>query len=283
MINKFKIDFVGGSHGNWLELCVNACLFGQPDLLRRPIFSQSNAVHALTTDIDYMLKRRRCCADHYTSAKHRFSIQDKVIRIKVTPDMALIYLTNAICRAGRHRNTPAIDIWNLECNTEQKLTDSEKPHSLLQTLRDRHGHASNYSRAMIREIFWWKFSNSVYWLDNEFMTRQYPCAVLNFDMAWFFDWHKLVQGLQLISDAWQLDLKIPDELAELHQQFLDLNQGWQAQKRCDRIIQACSSGLVEELTCTVIDEAYLDHQLGLGLVEQEIWPQTTRDLKVDKK
>jgi hypothetical protein len=105
-----KIDFIGGSHGNYLEFVCNRFLAGIPTLSETP-FDSTGASHSKT----YLTEKKFACAHYSTEGLHLKD--DQVVSIQYRDEDLLPLQLVSLLRAGNF----GIDPDQLEINTYNKL------------------------------------------------------------------------------------------------------------------------------------------------------------------
>ena len=281
---RYFIDFWGGAHGNFLELAVNSCVFQQSWLLTQEIFVASGAVHVKNKNLTYAENRNRWCrAEHLTQDGFRFAEHDRVIRIKVPWHLALICFTNATARAGTHFDKGR-DIWQLENHAfGTQMHDNVIFKSHLPYLQERFGKMTRYPRYAWRHLFYNKFRHGRFSAEQDWDDTVPGYKCFDFDFASFFDRQKFYRDLQEIAVFFDQTLMIHPEFDRVYDEFLEKNQGWRAWNRCQTIIAAVQEHRDIRSVCTVIDEAYLEATLDLGMLNKDKWPTYTRHYPLTKK
>ena len=111
-MHQVSIDFVAGSHGNFLEFVCNKFI-AKVDITFSP-FNSLGASHVKTQDY---IDNRVFLADHYVLQRHQLT--RKIIRITFDKDDLLQLLSVCFLRAGNAN----IDHNLLEHNTYKKLNN----------------------------------------------------------------------------------------------------------------------------------------------------------------
>jgi hypothetical protein len=255
MITKRKIDFFGGLHGNYLELAVNFWIDQNKSYdINLPQFDDIGACHVKNQSATY---KPITTAAHYSFGQHKFNSLDLVVRIVPAEQDMLIGITNSFLRAGNQ----TLDIENLDQNTYEKIKCLSKLEAFLNNLIRDHGLQSEYPRHVLRKYFYAMFDSYEHGL-GMFTNWTDVDNYYNFDFRRFFDLSQFYQGLQEIAKFVKLEFVPTERLAELHKEFLKLNQGYASEQKCNKIIQSVIAGDSVEVKLNIIEEAWLNYKIS---------------------
>ena len=234
-MHQVSIDFVAGSHGNFLEFVCNKFL-GKLDINFSP-FNELGSSHVKTQSyLDNQVFR----ADHYVL--NRYELTKKVIKITFEPDDLLALSSVCFLRAGETN----IDINSLEQNTFFKL-NNEFYKNLIEeinnaypkiTLSEQSPHCPRY---ILREFF--KFGFRDYHthgllLKLKKMNYGLDHQVVDFAFKNFYNTEMFVDQIKALAKWYGTNIKNVDELVELHQQFLDKQIFKNSKIQADSVIDA---------------------------------------------
>jgi hypothetical protein len=267
-----KIDFFGGLHGHFLELAIDHSMFqGQLDI-RKNMFDVNGACHIKNRCPEYQPKIK---ADHWSVKKIKFSNDDKVVRIMPCQDLMLVELTNSLLRAGNQ----CVDLENLEQNTKSKLESLPKSLGLLNTLIDNFGIQESYPRSVLRNNFYAMFLEPKFGYENYLNFDPATPSYHEFPFRAFFNTADFFIELSKIGDYLDRPFVPSADLYNLHQQFIEINQGWHSKIKCDRIIKCLMSKESFPIKLNIIEEAWINYVvavtfgcMSLPILWQEDYP-----------
>jgi hypothetical protein len=272
-----KIDFFGGTHGHFLELAVNHAIDGNTYDISQNQFTDDGACHLKESSADYVPITK--CA-HYSWNEHKFGEKDYVIRIVPSSADMLVAVTNSFLRAGDQK----LDIDHLENNTRDKMARLSKLSTFLQTLSNNHGISDSYSRMTLRHYFESMFSDTTVGL--EMFTNWIPAYNVHaFKFSDFFCIDQFYESLQKIAQFVNLEFRPSDHLINLHEQFLEKNQGWHSHQKCSKIIESIIKKQIVAIDLNIIEEAWISHRISqifnlydLSCFRKESFPPTTEEI-----
>lgn len=273
-----KIDFYGGLHGNFLELTVNLFIHQIDYDLSLSQFTDHGSCHIKETISSY---DPITVAGHWSGKGSSFDDNDQVIQIVVTETDLLTAVTNSYNRAGDEQ----IDLDSIEKDTIKKLSKLSKTNTLLSTLTSEHGIRYDYPRSIFRNYFYSMFNDRENGLDkfNSFYKGNYD--IYQFPFSCFFDISEFYYHLNGIAKFYQLNFYPTVELATLHSQFIEKNQGFHSQKKLFRAWQDIVSGRSENYYFNVAEEAWINWQISRIFrcydhpeLNQDIYPTNTRHI-----
>lgn len=229
------IDFVAGSHGNFLEFVCNTFIAKIGNNFSP--FSTHGTSHRKPDDY---VSSRKFCANHYSN--YGLDIPLNVIRITFTNDDLLVLHTASLLKAA--------NVWlitnELEIDTYHKLNNHhyvEMLHQLTQTYPDVGLSADqpNCPRHVLREFFKFGFRNPA---DHGLVKKQnemvYNVQHRVFDFAFSYFYNKqLFLGEMLNLSKWcgVQDLAI-NKISALHDDFISKQTFKDFKTQADYIITA---------------------------------------------
>jgi hypothetical protein len=253
-----KIDFFGGLHGNYLELLINVFIHQNNYDITRPIFTKTGACHLKFKDPTY---NRIIRSGHYSHFNVPFNTNDQVIRIVPTIDDMLIGLTNSLLRAGDQE----FDLNNLEINTIKKLTSLPKAKNFLTTLTNDYGVQEHYSRHALRNYFYSMFETVEHGVNmfNNFLPDSAHYHIFPFRS--FFNTHNLFYELNNTATFLEQNFYPTEKLMQLHEKFLEINQGYHSEIKCIGILNDIFAGRCTAINLNIIEEAWVNWQVARSL------------------
>ena len=234
-MHQVSIDFVAGSHGNFLEFVCNKFL-GKLDINFSP-FNELGSSHVKTQSY---LDNRVFRAAHYVL--NRYELTKKVIKITFEPDDLLALSSVCFLRAGETN----IDINSLEQNTFFKL-NNEFYKNLIEEINNAYPkitlseHSPHCPRYILREFFKFGFRDChTHGLLLELKKMNYSLDHQVFDFAFekFYNTEMFVDQIKALAKWCNTNIKNVDKLVELHQQFLDKQIFKNSKIQADGVISA---------------------------------------------
>lgn len=253
-----KIDFFGGLHGNYLELLVNVFINQNGYDISRPIFTSLGACELKNYDPTYRLRTK---AYHYSYFNVPFETDDQVIKIVPTVDDLLIGITNSFLRAGNE----TFDLVTLEIDTINKLKQIPKAGYFLQTLVNDHGEQKNFSRQILRNYFYSMFDVHDHGLGMFTTFSTDINCHYDFPFRALFDANRLFYELNNIAKFLGENFYPTDKLMQLHEKFLDLNQGYHSEIKCSKLLSDIWAGRSSALDLNLVEEAWINWQIARSL------------------
>jgi hypothetical protein len=121
------------------------------------------------------------------------------------------------------------------CNLRLAVKIANEFHSKsncsLEDLIQEHGMQQNYSRSVIRNYFYSKFDSPELGL-NKFNNFKHTGKTLQFPFRAFFDLEQLYFHLNQCAFFLNMNFYPSDKTCQIWKEFIDRNQGFQSQKRC---------------------------------------------------
>lgn len=211
--NTVKIDFVAGSHGNFLERILTTFMFKDPAFNSYNWFTENGSSHgAWHSDF----ANRPVQAWHWSDKKIAYKPNDRVIRICVKRIHSGIALINHLLRT----NDSNVTIGKLDSNTAARLSQCEQGNQILHSLITDHGNKPEYTVEELSGLFRHKLINFHHhwqYCDNN---------LYNFDFGSFFIYDKFCTELESIAKMLEIDYTHDKNLLDIHSIFLNRNPGW---------------------------------------------------------
>jgi hypothetical protein len=254
------IDFVAGTHGNFLEIILNK-FFNIVPVDFDP-FNSNGASHVKQKQY---LDQRLFVARHWTNDSKFDQLKpdyDRVISIQFDQDDILLVCLLSFWRAEPHY----IDVNFLEIDTYSKLDNTEYRH-MLNSITDAYPflkrNTGSIPRNVLREFFKFGFltpEQEGCWRKLQELQYNIPSFVFKFKA--FYDRTSLVTTLKQLEEFLGMSFNFDKEFDCMHEKFLSLNPYRNHQSQCDAIITAVESEkhqLIPPLT--LLQESYINAQL----------------------
>lgn len=249
-----KVDFFGGTHGNFLELMLNLFVY-QLEFDHDSLFNVNGACHVKNHSPSYV-PTIKC--NHYSFFNLPFEPTDQVIEIHCKENDMLIAISNSLTRASDQ----AIDITNLEKSTISKLAKLPKASGLLKDLINEHGKQENYPRSVIRNYFYSKFDDPANGID-QFNNFKHAGDKHTFPFDAFFDLEKFYLELNKCAFFLNRNFYPTQRTVDIWQKFLEINQGYQSHIKCQKILYCilCNKDMdISDLN--LIEEAWILYKIS---------------------
>jgi hypothetical protein len=238
LVSRIPIDFVAGTHGNYLETVCNRG-FGFVD-------SEAHFTSGGTSHV----KSQGYKQSQVFDARHWFELypqmlvnHNTVISISFTTDDLLLLSSVSLLRAGDAN----LDNNQLEVNTVTKL-DSTHYKNTLALIRESYpfldATEDNIPRWVLREFYKFGFKDpeiNGYWKKLQQMQYQQHQRVFKFEFSWFYDTKKFEAGLQQLSEFLGRSFEFNDVFYQTHNRFLNFIPYTQNKQQCDDIVSAVQS------------------------------------------
>jgi len=281
---KISIDFVGGTHGNFLEFILNKLLLGNDVISDKDVFNDIGASHK---------KSNLYANSRVVEAKHFYKdpgiLTDNVISIRFEKD-ELLKVTSLMFYRSQNLK---IDDNFLHIDTYRKLNYENK--SIIEILKQAYGielseENTDCSRYILREFFKLAFknhdTNGHMRMQQDLMVYSSNKKVFHFPFKSFYNIDDLKSKLIEIKDFFNLNYVIElDELNNLHKEFLiKLGQYLYIKEQADSIVDDVKNKIhrpIQELT--LLQESYINSELenlfGIEMpFNQEKYFQSTTDI-----
>lgn len=257
-----SIDFVAGSHGNFLEYVCNKHIAGVVvDLLP---FNALGSSHIKTNEYN---QNKIFCANHYS--EYCLPLSEKIVRITFTHNDLLLLSSGAFLRAG----DVGIENDQLEINTYHKLADSQVYSELIQLINDAYPDNSisldspACPRFVLREYFKFGFKDpEINGFTKKLAQLKYSdqLNVIDFPFESFYNKDLFIKSIASIAD-WYGQFAMPDGVNELWEQFYQVQVYRNHKVECDRIINSVIARrelLIPKLS--LLQESYIN-----GVLEKQ--------------
>lgn len=253
-----KIDYFGGTHGNFLELMINLFIY-QVEYTKDDFFNENGACHRKH---DNPLYKPKIKCEHYSYNNVPVDNKDNIIEIHCSDDDMLLALTNSLLRAGIPDGGELIDLDHLERDTISKLSKFPKAGLLLNDLINEHGVQTNYPRATIRNYFYSKFDNPEYGV-NIFNNFNNQCSTMIFPISAFFNLEDFYLNLNKCAFFLNMNFYPDSRTVAIWEKFVEVNQGYHSQEKCDQVMSHILSGKSMNISnLNLLEEAWILYRLS---------------------
>jgi hypothetical protein len=227
------IDFIAGSHGNFLEFMCNKFI-AKLNLNFLP-FNKLGASHIKPYNADKVF-----FADHYSQLKKPLSNQ--IVRITYTEDDLLLLSSISLLRAGDFN----IDNNLLEFNTYNKLNTIHYSH-LLDNINSNYPEYKlskdnpDCPRFILREFFKFGFKNpEIHGFIAELKALQYPSGydVIDFPFSSFYNYELFLKDFKKLSSWYNNESVDEGTLKDIWDKFIQKQIYRDHKKQCDEIIHS---------------------------------------------
>jgi hypothetical protein len=250
-----KIDFFGGTHGNFLELIINVFVCKHNFDFTKPIFNENGACHLKKLRSDY---KSSIELGNYSYSNKPFSHDDLVIEVHVDPDWMLAALTNSLVRAGDY----VVDLKDLHINSIKKLSCLQKATYFLKDLTTEHGIQEKYPKNVIRNYFYAKFIMPEHGIDifNNFKSTT---KKIIFPISAFYSLEQLCIHLNQIAFFLQENFYPDERLIKVFNEFIVRNQGYHSQLKCNNIMTNILNNTSMDITdCNILEQAWINYRIA---------------------
>jgi hypothetical protein len=253
------IDFVAGSHGNFLETILNK-YFG--------FVAKENTLTATGTShnkSDSYLQQRVFWARHwFEQYRQELNTFEKIISVRFSQDDLLLLSSVSLLRAGDMN----INNDNLEIDTQCKLNNEfykDTLNLIYQSYPFLDTEAPSIERYILREFFKFGFRDpdyNGYWIKQQQMTYLTESQVFYVDFDSFYKIDKLENMIRQLEVFVSKRFDFSQEFYQEHQRFLSFIPYIDHKNACDWIVQAVITGqdiVVPQLT--LFQESYINGTL----------------------
>lgn len=259
MTTHIPIDFVPGSHGNYLETVLNREFVG---LCTKNNFTNIGTSHVKSSEYQ---ENKLFYADHWSEDRPtELSTYSTIISIQFSQDDLLLLSSVSLYRSGDAN----IDNNELEHNTVTKLLNSyykHVVHAIKQAYPFVDLSADSIPRYVLREYFKFGFKNpdiNGHWLKKQQMIYQPWQTVINFNFSSFYNVDTFVEDLATVATRLGFTFEPTDEFYQMHQKFLSFNPYINHKQQCDTIVNA----VVNRVHCAIpklslFQESYINGRL----------------------
>lgn len=231
--HKIPIDFVAGSHGNFLE---TVCNHGFGIVSTVSTFNALGASHNKT--LEYTHQKIFDARHWFLNYPAELSQYPKVIRISFCHDDLLLLSSLSMLRAGDAN----IDNDQLESNTITKLSNKYY-QDLIQQIRQAYPFldtsANSIPRYVLREFYKFGFRDperNGYWLGQQQMKYPASCSVFEFEFGAFYNIDRLVSKITDLANFLDAKFNFDDVFYQRHETFLKFIPYLNHKQQCDQII-----------------------------------------------
>lgn len=260
MTDPIAIDFVAGTHGNFLETTLNK-FFGLVSDSTDP-FTVLGTSHNKSQNYN---TNKVFCAEHWSERyPEQLKKFKKIISIRFTSDDLLLMSSVSLLRAGDQN----LDNDSLEVNTVSKLNHRHyqdtltliyKSYPFLDTTQE------SIPRHILREFYKFGFKNTNvngYWVKQQQMRYQHACEVCYFEFSSFYDTEKFVDNIKLVQKMTGLHFDFCDEFYQRHNKFLSFIPYIKHKHQCDHIVNCVRQRVDLPIPkLTLLQESYINGQL----------------------
>jgi hypothetical protein len=253
------IDFVAGSHGNFLETILNK-YFG--------FVAKENTLTATGTSHNKSkryLQQRVFWAQHWFE-HHRQELNtfEKIISVRFSQDDLLLLTSVSLLRAGDMN----IDNDSLEIDTQCKLNNEfykDTLNLIYQSYPFLDTESPSIERYILREFFKFGFRDpdrNGYWIKQQQMTYLAESQVFYVDFDSFYNIVKLENMIRQLEVFVGKKFNFSQDFYQEHQRFLSFIPYIDHRNTCDWIVQAVLAGeniVVPQLT--LFQESYINGTL----------------------
>lgn len=246
MKQNIKIDFHGGTHGNFLEYIVNTQIFKTPES-ETSIFTP-NRGSSHEADDTYQQHREVTCGHFSDNAQGKeddpkyvgfqYGNDDKIIRIVIdqqTDKQFFIALTNLL-----HRTSGA--------------TFDQHMNQIPESVRN--------DRKLLRNNLYSKINERQRYCNLFPMFNRVWLPTFDFNFDAFFSYTSFCKELYKLSKWLDKEFVPSNRLYALWSEFIEKNQGYASYIKCDKVMQDILSNTDSKIDCTVLEEAWLNYLLS---------------------
>lgn len=267
-----RIDFFGGTHGRFLEYVINVFLYHRDPGDSGP-FTELGTAHA--TDAKY---REDCVVLAYPySFWHNHETygmpieSEHWLRIVVedfSDEIFFIIMTNGVTRV-EDRGFDAYCTDQSDQFTEIRHSRHRFRNWWYDKIQQRNNHAD---------------MKALYCHDSFIHV---PQPTFEFRYESLLDWHDFQREFSRLASFLQRSFDPGIALLTVWQNFMARNQGFMSKNHCDRILRALYTGDDQAVTCSVLEEAWINYcvrkhyniNLSGPLWNQDQYPQTTQEIR----
>jgi hypothetical protein len=234
-VNKIPIDFIPGSHGNYLETVCNA-EFGITK--KESNFNKLGSSHKKS--LEYQKTKLFDARHWYEFYPQELLLYPIVISIQFEKEDLLMLSSISLLRAADIN----IDNNYLEINTVAKLSNPYY-NDVLADIKQAYPFVdlstNHIPRNVLREYFKFGFRDpevNGYWRKQQKMVYQANQTVIPFRFASFYNINQFANEIKTVADHLNFNFNFTDEFYQTHEKFLSLNQYTNHQQQCDTIVNA---------------------------------------------
>jgi hypothetical protein len=263
------IDFVGGSHGNFLQKVLNNLVNGTKELP----FDNTGAAHKFINFSKTMFQ-----SDHYSVYNKQKKLK-KVIKI----NFQTYNLVKLTCLLMRRASGTDIDVDTLENNTVEKLSNTCFEEMLPIIYNSYKAQLIDYAttpsvpRHILREFFKFGFlepEKTGLMVDLSKLHYQPDVQYIEFEFDWFYNFEHFVNGISRIINFFDIKVKYDDnDLRYFYNNFIKNNQYINVDTEMQSIFDMILQNKLEKIPkINLVQEAWLNAQLEKTYnIEMPFW------------
>jgi hypothetical protein len=229
------IDFLAGSHGNFLETVLNK-YFGF--VANENTLTSTGTSHNKSTD--YLQQRVFWARHWFENYQQELKTFEKIISVRFSQDDLLLLSSVSLLRAGDMN----INNDSLEVNTRSKLNNEFYKGTLdliYQSYPFLDPKSDSIERYILREFFKFGFrdpDHNGYWIKQQQMTYPNNAQVFCVDFDSFYDIGKLENTIRQLEVFVDRSFDFSAEFYLEHKRFLSFIPYCDHKNTCDQIVQA---------------------------------------------
>jgi hypothetical protein len=257
-MNKIiPIDFVGGSHGNFLEVTLNK-YFNIVEIV--DAFTEIGTSHRKSKDYQ---QNKLFSANHWYRYPKYIQQFDKIISIRFdTDDLLLLSLVSLLRSSDCNINDN-----DLEIDTRIKLYGqySYLIDQIDKTYPFLNRNELSIPRNILREFFKFGFrSPEIHglWAEQKKMQYHPQSKVFVFDYKSFYNIDDFIFKIKNLEKFLDIEFDFSSDLYHYHQKFLNFNPFINHKKVCDNIIESIQSNTnIKISNLSLLQESYINGNL----------------------
>ena len=237
-MSNIKIDFHGGTHGNFLEFVANVFIMQTPtDTF--DIFSSTGGSHNKSL---YYEQNKIIVCGHFSSENIQFiKVQENDLMIQIIldhhdDDAYFICLTNLLHRSG-----------DMTYSEQLKIPPDE--------IRS--------DPVKLRNNFYAKINERDLYIPEYTQTYHFKNKTFKFPHDSFFSYPRFCRTLNQLAFFLEQTFFPDKRLYNLWKKFMEGNTGWQSWNKCNKILNSVLSGdegLIEQ--CTELEHAWINYNIS---------------------
>lgn len=261
-MKKIPIDFVAGTHGNFLEVILNRG-FGFSEDSHDP-FTELGTSHNKT---NHYHSNKIFHADHWSERTSGALVSaDKIVSIRFDQEDLLMVTSVSLARAGDlaiHNNDLEIDTYNKLNNDYYRATLDEilKAYPSVNATPE----SPSIPRNILREYYKFGFKNpdiNGYWKKLQQLVYLPDQQVFYVEFKNFYNANAFFQTLRDLEQFVGKSFNFDRPLEDLYEKFLSMNNYKDHQVQCDQILQAVQQEVdISIPKLTLFQESYINARL----------------------
>ena len=255
-LDTIPIDFVAGSHGNYLE---TVCNQGFGIVPRENNFTKHGTSHSKSHSYK---KQKVFDARHWFSNYfHELQTHSHVISIRYQQDDLLLLSSVSLLRSGDY----GINNDQLEHNTVTKLNNLHYKNVLEQLYQaypflDRN--CADIPRWVLREFYKFGFRDpniNGYWKEQQKMCYGADQQVFDFEFGSFYNIDQFARQLADLANFLNTEFEFVDDFYATHEKFLSYIPYRDHKQQCDQIINYINNSEIQPIPpLTLFQESYIN-------------------------